>query len=160
MWHFKREVKESPSMRRTPQEVAGLKAEGNMMRNSGDLRKLREAPGWQPTGKQGPHLCSLNNWVLSTVWMSLETDSPSEPPDKCPACQLVDLSLCNSGQRNELSSPDSWPTELGGNKFVLFWAAKFVVIYYGSYRQWTCGDISKKCHGFDYWLACDQDVRR
>ena len=45
MWHFKREVKESPSMRRTPQEVAGLKAEGNMMRNSGGLRKLREAPG-------------------------------------------------------------------------------------------------------------------
>lgn len=146
---------------RTPQEIAGLKMEGNMIRNSGGLTQLGEALGWQPARNRDlPHLCSLNHWILSTAWMSLETNYPSESLDKHPACQLVDLSLCNLGQRNQLSSPDSWPTELWDNKFLLFWAARFVVICYGSYRQWTRGGLSKKCHDSDYRLVCDQDGRR
>lgn len=89
-------VREIRSMRRIQQEVSGLKMEGECTEEfRWPCRELREAPGWQPARKWGPHLCSLNNWILSTAWINLETHSLSEHPDKGLACNNL-ISACET----------------------------------------------------------------
>lgn len=56
-------------------------------------------------------------------------NSPLEPPEKKSALRHLDFSL----MRPIL---DSWPTELSDNKSVLFCAAKFVVVGYGSKKNY------------------------
>lgn len=87
-----------------------------MTRDAGGSKDLREFPDWQSVKKQRTSvlLLHVNKFCQQPKWTWKQIFLP-EPPDKIPDWAKPWLYF--------------WPTELWNNTFVLFSAAKFVVIW-------------------------------
>lgn len=62
---------------------------GHWTRNAGGLMQLRDASSWQPAVNKDLRPKAPQNFILSTIWMSLKEGSPQQSPDKSSNRQML-----------------------------------------------------------------------
>ena len=106
--------------------------------------RSENGPCQQPAENRAPSPVTKRNWILPTTWMILEAESVLESAEKNTVWPVPWFGSCEIHQGHL----GFWPAEMWDNKWILFQAAKCVVIFFFTQEQKTNSDMLFKSSSY------------